>query len=101
MALLLSSSVDLSVDARKALLFQSDLSGPTIYKGFETYLTGYQVPDSKYYAFAKTWYANEMPRPGCAWTHTLLIELVDVGKIVEFKSSMRFFKRPELNFYQG
>lgn len=97
---LLATSADLSIEARKTLLFQSDLSGPIIYKGFETYLTGYQLPDSKYYAFAKTWYANEMPRPGCVWTHTLLIEFVDVGKIVDFESLVRFFRRPEQNYYQ-
>ena len=42
--------------------------------GFESYLTAYPLPRSSLVAFARTWTAPEMPRPGCVWTHTLLIE---------------------------
>ena len=71
---LLAASTELPRDARYAMLGLSDISGRSMVSGFEEYLTGYPVPDSSLYAFAKTWYAPEMERPGCVWTHTLLIE---------------------------
>lgn len=38
-----------------------------------SYLTFYSLDESNYYVVAKTWYASEMSRPGCVWTHSLLI----------------------------
>jgi hypothetical protein len=97
---LLASSTDLDVEVRKILLFQSDLSGSNVVKGFETYLSGYPIPNSKYYALSMTWYAAEMPRPGCVWTQTLLIEIVDLGKMPELAALLTLFIRPEVNRYQ-
>lgn len=97
---LLASSTELTQGARRTLLFQSDLSGPKTNSGFETYLTSYPLTESSFFVIAKTWYAGEMPRPGCVWTHSLLIELPDLGKIPELKSLIRLFKRPELNNYR-
>ena len=37
------------------------------------YITIYPLKNSEYYVISKTWYANEMKRPGCVWTHSLLI----------------------------
>src|SRR4051812_5480513 len=70
---LLAASVALPDDAQHLMLRMSDLSGPQVIQGFEEYLTGYPVPSLSAYAFAKTWYADEMRRPGCVWTHTLLL----------------------------
>ncbi len=98
---LLAASLDLDIEVKKVLLFQSDLSGSNIYKGFDSYLSGYPIPNSKYYALAMTWYASEMPRPGCVWTQTLLIELVDLGKIPEFASLMPLFRRPVKDLYES
>ncbi len=97
---LLSSSVNLNSEEKKILLFQSDLTGSNILDGFKTYLTGYPIKNSKYYAFARTWYANEMSRPGCVWTHTLLIEISDLGKIPELSILNNFFIRPVLGLYE-
>jgi hypothetical protein len=49
--------------------------------GFNEYLTGYPLPRSDLFAFAKTWYAPEMPRPGCVWTHSLLIPKAQISYI--------------------
>ncbi len=95
---LLTSSVELPTDVKRLLLFQSDLTGSNIQTGFENYLTGYPVLNSSYYALAKTWYANEISRPGCVWTQTLLIELVDLGKIAELSSLLIHFVRPTGDF---
>jgi hypothetical protein len=73
----------------------SDLSGSNVIGGFEEYLTGYPLSSIDMYAFAKTWYAAEMPRPGCAWTHTLLISGADVSEISSFENLVQLFRRPE------
>src|ERR1700733_11540174 len=91
---LLATSIELPADVKRLLLFQSDLTGSNIQPGFENYLTGYPVLNTQYYAVGKTWYASELPRPGCVWTQTLLIELVDLGKIAELVSLANLFSRP-------
>lgn len=97
---LLNSSLELTPDEKKILLFQSDLSGSSLVNGFSTYFTGYPIDGSRYYAFARTWYAAEMKRPGCVWTHTLLINLADLGKIPELFILNDLFNRPILDQYK-
>lgn len=96
---LLACSKELSIYAKKTLLFQSDLTGSMVESGYDSYITGYPIKDSNIYVFAKTWYANEMPRPGCVWTHSLLIDFADIGKIPELDCLYSLFKRPEVNQY--
>ena len=62
---LLASSIDLTSDQQALLLVMTDLSGPAFRSGFESYLTGYPLQNSGQYCFARTWFAPEMPRPGC------------------------------------
>jgi hypothetical protein len=96
---LLNSSVELTLEEKDVLLFQSDLSGSNIDEGFDSYISGYPIDGSRWYAYSKTWYAGEMRRPGCVWTHTLLINFADVGKIPDFRSLRELFKRPEVDNY--
>lgn len=91
---LLQSSVDLPKEAQRTILILSDMSGPSMLEGFEEYLTGYQLPGTDFYAFAKTWHAPEMERPGCVWTHTLLIKCTDFPKISDFMPILKLFHRP-------
>src|SRR5205823_3931025 len=70
---LIDSSIDCPADVARLMLRMSDLSGGNIVSGFEDYLTVYPLKQIGMYAFAKTWVALEMPRPGCVWTHTLLL----------------------------
>lgn len=72
---LLASSVPLTNQSTKILEPLSDLSGPEMISAFDGYLTGCPLLSDKYYALSKTWYANEMSRPGCVWTHTLFLDL--------------------------
>lgn len=97
---MLGNSVELTPEARRTLLFQSDLSGPKTNSGYDSYLTGYPLPGSNYFVLARTWYASEMPRPGCVWTHSLLIEFADLGKIPELTLLIKSFKRPLINNYR-
>jgi len=98
---LIQSSVKLPPKADRLLLTLSDMSGPSIVSGFQVYLTGYPVTDTSWYAFAKTWYANEMPRPGCVWTHTLLIETADLARIRDFRVLLELFIRPSKDLNQS
>lgn len=92
---LLSCSLALGTEALRAMLVLSDMSGPSMQPGFDEYLTAYPLPGSDLFIFAKTWYAPEMQRPGCVWTHSLLIPRAQVSRV----SSTRLlenFRRPRL-----
>jgi len=92
---LLSSSTSLSADATRAMLVLSDMSGPAMQPGFDEYLTGYPLPSSEFFVLAKTWYAPEMQRPGCVWTHSLLIPRTRVAHITT-GALLEEFRRPQL-----
>lgn len=96
---LLGCSMKLPVQLKKILLFQTDLSGSSLSKGFESYITGYPVEESNVYVFSKTWYADEMKRPGCVWTHSLLISFTDLSLIADFKNLLQLFIRPKVEEY--
>jgi hypothetical protein len=91
---LLASSQRLSYDAESTLLVLSDLSGQSFVSGFDEYLTGYPLAEASVYAFAKTWYAPEMERPGCVWTHTLLIKFGDLARLADLHVLEALFVRP-------
>jgi hypothetical protein len=74
----------------------SDLSGPRAIDKFLEYLTGYMLPSGSHYAIAKTWYATEMERPGCVWTHTLLIPRESIREIRALDFVQEKFFRPKL-----
>ena len=77
----------------------SDLSGHGLVRGFDEYLTGYPLAELGAYALAKTWYAPEMPRPGCVWTHTLLIPFAKLGSAQSLQRFVRLFVRPRVDEY--
>lgn len=93
---LLAASLRMDSRDERALLALSDLSGPSVTENFLEYLTGYVLPSGTHYALAKTWYANEMERPGCVWTHTFLIPVEDIEKIVSLANVQERFFRPRL-----
>jgi len=92
---LLASSESLPHAAESTIFDLSDLSGSHLVSGFDEYLTGYPLPEIASYAFAKTWYAPEMQRPGCVWTHTLLLRSSDIAQIQNLLELRRYFKRPK------
>jgi hypothetical protein len=91
---LLASSETLPRTAESTIFDLSDLSGPQLVAGFEEYLTGYPIPEVSTYAFTKTWYAPEMQRPGCVWTHALLVRSSDIAQMQDLSVLRRYFKRP-------
>lgn len=96
---MLGGSRELPSASARRILVQSDLSGAIPPKGFETYLTAYPVPEISAYAFARTWYAPEMSRPGCVWTHTLLINNADLPLIDDLRPFLSLFRRPNRDAY--
>lgn len=58
------------------------------------YITAYPLDESPYYVIAKTWYADAMPRPGCVWTHSILIHQDDLVKISDFCNLFYLFEAP-------
>ena len=65
-----------------------------------SYITAYPLLDSDYYAIAKTWYADEMERPGCVWTHTLLFNIHDLSYNVDIRLLLGHFKRPQKDKFE-
>jgi len=91
---LLACSANLKGRDAKTMLVLSDLSGQGARIEREGYLTGYPLPESNLYAFARTWPANEMARPGCVWTHTLLIDFTDLAALRSLGTLKQAFRRP-------
>ena len=90
----LAASVALKQRDVKTMLVLSDLSGPGAQIDEAGYLTGYPLTDSKKYALARTWAAAEMRRPGCVWTHTLLIDFADLATLADTAELLALFRRP-------
>ena len=92
---LLASSLQVPRDARRTLLSMSDLSGPGFIDGFDGYLTGYPITAFGKYALGRTWYAPEMDRPGCVWTHTLFVDFSDIPRLESPRVLLRHFQQPK------
>jgi hypothetical protein len=91
---LLDSSIKLPDEVARLMLRMSDLSGGSVFPGFEEYLTGYPLASLNLYVLAKTWYAAEMPRPGCVWTHSLILQSKDMDALPSLDRLTKFFIRP-------
>lgn len=91
---LLAVSTNLDLDDRKKIDELSDLNGAVTKENFLEYFTGYPIQNGEYYVIAKTWYAGEMKRPGCVWTHSLILDTADIFCIRDLQQFIRLFHRP-------
>jgi len=91
---LIKASRNLPADVERTMLVLSDMSGASMVQGFENYVTGYPINEIKSYVLARTWYAPEMKRPGCVWTHSLLIENSALAHIFDVTRLLQLFERP-------
>ena len=91
---LIAGSLKLPTDLARLMLRMSDLSGSSVVKGFDQYVTGYPLDSINAYALAMTWYAPEMSRPGCVWTHTLALPMQILATIPSLGQLVHLFKRP-------
>lgn len=94
---LLSSSIDFDSSELKILEPLSDFSGNILPEEFDGYIMGYNLKSKNCYVLSKTWYANEMQRPGCVWTQILLFpyDLKEAQlRNIDFE---KCFERPNTN----
>lgn len=91
---LLASSLKCNLTQQKVLEILSDASGSG---KFNEYISCFPLVLDGYYAFAKTWYADEMQRPGCVWTHVLLVRFEDIKCLQGSINLQLFFMRPQKN----
>jgi GTPase-associated protein 1, N-terminal domain type 1 len=94
---LLASSLRLPSDAASLLLIHSDLLPDFDSSVSDRYWTGLPLPVAKVYALMRTWLAPEMPRPGCVWTHVILVGLADMARLPELSLLTALFDRPSLS----
>src|SRR5208282_4271047 len=92
---LLESSIPIPDDLKRLMQRMSDLSGTSVMNGFQEYLTGYPLSSLEAYALAKTWYAPEMSRPGCVWTHTFIIPASVMARMTSLDAVRPLFRRPD------
>lgn len=90
----LAASTKLSQADSDEITRLSDLSGtPLSGFTFESYLSMYPLPSTRFYALAMTRPDRSTPRAGCVLTHTLLFEMEDWSTLPAPKEiSSLFFK---------
>lgn len=90
---LLASSMQLG-DELSELTELSDLAPGVVFSGSDGYWTGVPAPKIGRYALMRTWTAPEMSRPGCVWTHVLLLEPSILENVPDLSALVRLFNRP-------
>lgn len=91
---LIAGSAKLPQPDARLMLVLSDASGGGGRIPSEGYLTGYPLPTAGKYVLARTWAAPEMGRPGCVWTHSLLVDFADLARLVSPEDLLQNFARP-------
>ena len=91
---LIYGSFKLQQSDARTMLVLSDASGSGSRIPSEGYLTGYPLAEAGKYVLARTWAALEMSRPGCVWTHSLLIDFADLARMGSALGLLENFRRP-------
>ena len=92
---LIAGSLPLSSSDARLMIVMSDLSGAGVKPESVGYLTGYPLESSGKYVLARTWAAPEMPRPGCVWTHSLIVDNADLAALRSASPLLSKFHRPD------
>lgn len=90
----LASSVTFSAIDTYELAAASDLAPGVKLEPDQSYITGLMLPESKKYALIRTWLAPEMPRPGCVWSHVLILDRHVLSTQADLTVLKLLFKRP-------
>ncbi|WP_157442737.1 hypothetical protein [Deinococcus misasensis] len=94
---LLASSLDLPEFTKIQMLSMSDYNPSANKSLHRSILTGYPLKGVAAYALAKTWPDHRQKRPGCVWTHTLIIGFTEIARITSGLSLLPFFVPPSEN----
>jgi hypothetical protein len=93
---LILSSETLPPESARLLLMLSDLARGVTFQKSDSYWTGFPLPEIKAYALLKTWDAPEMSRPGCVWSHALIISFTDLARIKDLSVLKSLFRKPDI-----
>ena len=95
----MASSLSLPSGIRRTLLATSDvavtLPNDKTQRLTTSVLTGYPLEGVRAYVLARTWPAFEMPRPGCVWTHSLIIDEDDLVRLPDLEVVYQALRRPD------
>lgn len=92
---LIAGSVSLPIKDADIMSYLSDWSDYINPLSKDTsYITAYPLKESNYYVIAKSWYAYEMSRPGCVWTHSLLVNPNKLNISDDLCALASLFRRP-------
>lgn len=93
---LIAGSASLPLMDADRMSYLSDWSGyVNPFNKDTSYITAYPLAVSQCYVIAMSWYAEEMSRPGCVWTHSLVVKIDGLGQKVNFYDFLKLFRRPE------
>ena len=98
---LLASSISLPANDSRLMLVMSDASGPGVSTLEKSYITGYPLQESGMYVIASTWPAIEMSRPGCVWTHSVLISFADLARMESPSALVEIMSPPDRQSYSS
>lgn len=90
----LASTVRLPSQDMYHLGAASDLAGDARLDPAKSYVTGLPLTESKRFALIRTWAAPEMPRPGCVWSHVLLLDEAILSAQADVSAFFSFFQDP-------
>jgi GTPase-associated protein 1, N-terminal domain type 1 len=91
---LLAGSVRLPAEAASLVLLLSDLAPGASISELEGYWTGVPLPSARSYALIRTWAAPEMRRPGCVWSHALIVNFTDIAAFADLGTLRKLTSRP-------
>ena len=91
---LIAGSERLSKRLEAVLTRQSDAAAGVTLHDDTHYWSGVPIDDGRY-ALTSTWSAPEMPRPGCVWSHVILLTKDDLTSIPSLQVLMQGFRRPK------
>lgn len=90
---LIAGSDQLSARTEALLSRYSDAVPGIDFETMEQYWTGLPI-NANEYALISTWPAPEMPRPGCVWSHVVLLDRRAIESMTDFNSLRPIFRQP-------
>lgn len=91
---MLAASVSLDDADRRQMLTLSDSPDAKQIAPDMPLFSGYPLPSGEFFVLAMTWAAAEVRRPGCVWTHSLLLD-TEALQQPSLTPLLGSFRRPE------
>jgi GTPase-associated protein 1, N-terminal domain type 1 len=85
----------LSGDAISELTHLSDIAPGAVFGSSDSYWSGLPMPKLGRFVLMRTWPAPEMSRPGCVWTHALLLDTAIFEELQDLSALRQLTRRPD------